>query len=271
MRNLILGVVVLMLAGKFDIQAGSRQAPQPPPAQQPPQTQPPPAKPATTKPAQPQRRVARTATLAISVADPSGTPIPNVLVTVEGTASRSTRTEGGRIALEELPVGRYTVRFEQEGFITVERDLTATAGKPIEIKVTLKPLPAPPAAPAPPTPEPAARKPAIDAKPAMFDVPGVIEKEFVGRGAGKTTPLACGADGAASLIQLNQPLQSHVHDDADEFIYVVAGEGSASVQGATQKLKAGTLLFVPRGTSHGLTVSGRNPLIVLSTRAGRGC
>ena len=154
--------------------------------------------------------------------------------------------------------------------MTVERDLAATAGKPVEIKVTLKPLPAPPPAPAPPAPEPP-KKPSIVAKPAVFDVPGVIEKEFVGRAAGKTTALACGNDGNATLIQLNQPLQAHAHDDADEFIYVVAGEGSASLQGTSQKLKAGTLLFIPRGTSHGLTVSGRNPLIVVSTRAGGGC
>lgn len=273
MRKLLLGVVVLTLAGNFDIHARSPQAPQQPPTQPPPQTQTPPAKPTTAKPApaQAQRRVARTATLAISVADPSGAAIPNVLVTLEGAASRSTRTEGGRIAIEELPLGRYTVRFEQEGFITVERDLTATAGKPIDVKVTMKPMPAPAAPPAPPAPEPAPKKAIVNAKPAVFDVPGVIEKEFVGRAAGKTTPLACGGDGAATLIQLNQPLQPHAHDDADEFLYVVAGEGSASLQGTTQKLKAGTLLFVPRGTSHGLTVSGRNPLIVLSTRAGSGC
>ena len=263
MRKLLLGVFVLIAAGNFDILA---QQPPPTPTQQQP-----PAKPAAPKPAQPKRAPARTATLAIFVADPAGTPVSNVLVTVEGPASRSTRTEGGRIAIEELPAGRYTVRFEQEGYVTVERDLTATSGKPIEIKVTLKPLPALPPAPAPPAPEPPKTKPTIEAKPAVFDVPGVIEKEFVGRAAGKTTALACGNDGNATLIQLNQPLQSHSHDDADEFIYVVAGEGSASLQGTSQKLKAGTLLFVPRGTPHGLTVSGRNPLIVVSTRAGGGC
>ena len=259
MRKLLFGVFVLISAGNFDILA---QQPPPPPQQQPPQ------KPAAQKPPQPRRAPARTATLAIFVADPAGTPIPNVLVTVEGAASRSTRTEGGRIAIEELPAGRYTVRFEREGFVTVERDLVAAGGKPINVKVTLKPLPAPPAAPPPPGPP---RKPTIEAKPAVFDVPGVIEKEFVGRSAGKTTALACGNDGNAALIQLNQPLQPHSHDDADEFIYVVAGEGSASLQGTAQKLRAGTLLFVPRGTPHGLTAAGRNPLIVLSTRAGGGC
>lgn len=263
MRKLILGAVVLISAVSVGMEAQQPPPAQPPPAQQPP---------AQPKPAAPRRAPARTATFAITVADPSGAPIPNVLVTVEGAASRSTRTEGGRIAFEELPLGKYTVRFEQPGFITVERDLTATAGKPIEIKVTMKPLPAPPPEPAPPAPEPTKTKqPPSDAKPAVFDVPGVIEKEFVGRGAAKTTPLVCGSDGNATLIQLNQPLQQHAHDDADEFIYVVAGEGSASLQGTSQKLKAGTLLFVPRGTLHGLTVSGRNPLIVLSTRAGGGC
>src|SRR5215203_3182272 len=224
MRKLILGAIVLISAVSVGIAAQ-----QPPPTQPP--TQPPAQQPpAQPKPAAPRRAVARTATFAVTVADPSGAPIPNVLVTVEGAASRSTRTEGGRIAFEELPLGRYTVRFEQPGFITVERDLTATAGKPIEIKVTMKPLPAPPPAPAPPAPEPTKTKqPPSDAKPAVFDVPGVIEKEFVGRGAGKTTPLVCGNDGNATLIQLNQPLQQHSHDDADEFIYVVAGEGSASL------------------------------------------
>ena len=77
--------------------------------------------------AQQKPRGGRTATLAISVADPAGTPIPNVLVTLEGPASRTARTEGGRIALEELPVGRYTLRFEQEGFVMLERELSATA------------------------------------------------------------------------------------------------------------------------------------------------
>lgn len=214
--------------------------------------------------AQQQRRSGRTATLAVSVTDPSGAAVPNVMVTLEGAVSRTVRTEGGRIALEELPPGRYTLRFEREGFVTLERELTANAGKPVDVKVTLKPLPAPAPALQPPTP-------VVDARPLLFDVPGVIEKEFVGRAAGKTTQLACGQEGSATLIQLNEPLPTHAHPDADEFLYVVAGEGSASLDGRQEKLRAGLLLFVPRGTPHALAAAGRNPLIVLSTRAGPGC
>jgi mannose-6-phosphate isomerase-like protein (cupin superfamily) len=217
---------------------------------------------------QPQRgRGAKTATLAILVTDPAGAQIPNVSVTIEGPASRTARTEGGRIAIESLPPGEYRLRFEREGFITLERELTARAGAPIDVKVTLRPAPEPPP---PPTPvEPV--KPSVDAKPLSLDVLAVIDKEFVGRGKGRTTPLACGGEGSATLIQVNAPVAQHSHDNADEFIYVLAGEGSANVQGTEQRLRAGVLLFVPRGVPHALSQSGRNPLVLISTRAGGDC
>jgi mannose-6-phosphate isomerase-like protein (cupin superfamily) len=109
-----------------------------------------------------------------------------------------------------------------------------------------------------------------DAKPAAVDLLDIIDKEFIGRGAGKTTPLACGGDGNANLIQVNDPVADHAHADADEFLYVIAGEGAASVAGTAHRLRAGTLVFVPRGVTHRFSQSGRNPLILLSVRAGRG-
>lgn len=211
-------------------------------------------------------------TFAILVTDPAGTQISNVHVIIEGAASRTARTEGGRIALEHLPAGNYRLRFEREGFITLERELTARGGTPIDVKVTLTPVPSPPPPPAAPAAPVEPPKPvAVDAKPASFDVPAVIEKEYVGRGAGRTTPLACGAGGTVTLIQLNDPMAQHAHAEADEFLYVIAGEGSATVQGTQQRLRAGILLFVPRGVPHSLSQSGRNPLIVMSTRAGEPC
>lgn len=212
-------------------------------------------------------RGVKTATLAILVTDPAGAQIPNVSVTIEGPASRTARTEGGRIAIESLPPGEYRLRFEREGFITLERELTARAGAPTEVKITLQPVPEPPPSPKPIEPS----SPSANGKPAVFDVIAVAEKEFVGRAAGKTTALVCGGEGSATLIQLNDPVTDHAHDDADEFIYVVAGEGAANVQGMAHRLRAGVLLYVPRGVVHRFSRSGRNPLIVLSTRAGDGC
>jgi mannose-6-phosphate isomerase-like protein (cupin superfamily) len=206
--------------------------------------------------------------LAIFVADPTGAQVPNVLVTVEGPAPRTARTEGGRIAFEGLPPGDYRLRFEREGFITLERELIARAGAPIDVKVTLNPMPAPPP---PPPPAETPRKPVISAKAVAFDITAVIEKEYVGRGAGKTTPLACGNEGAATLIQVKEPLSQQAHPESDEFLYVIAGEGNAHVAGRQERLKAGVLLFVPRGVNHALTASGRNPLVVVSMQAGEGC
>ena len=106
----------------------------------------------------------------------------------------------------------------------------------------------------------------------MFaDLPALIEKEYVGRAPSRTSALACGAGATSTLIQLNEPLATHAHADADEIFYVVAGEGNARVGTGEQRLKAGMFLFVPRGMSHALTPTGRNPLIVLSTRAGEPC
>jgi hypothetical protein len=217
-----------------------------------------------------QRRVVRNATLAILVSDTDGSPVGGVMVTVEGAASRSARTEAGKIVFEGVPAGAYRLRFEKEGFITLERELTARAGPPVDVKVTLTPAPAPPPEPTPPAPEP---KPptTTDAKPVTLDLPAVIEQEFIGRGAGRTTPLACGDGGTATLIQVREPIPLHAHADADEFVYVIAGEGTSNVGGRDWRLKAGVFMMVPRGTTHTLIATGRNPLMVLSTRAGEAC
>lgn len=218
------------------------------------------------------KKPAANVTFAILVTDPDGTQVPRTLVTVEGPASRSIRTEGGRIALENLPAGDYRLRFEKEGFVTLERELTARGGPPIEVNVTLRRTGEAEPAATEPAPEPDAPAPSPStAKPAVFDVPAAIEREYVGRAPERRTPLACGEQGSATLIQLNDPMAPHAHAEADEFIYVVAGEGTATVDGVPQRLRAGVLLFVPRGIPHGVTRSGRNPLIVLATRAGEGC
>lgn len=219
---------------------------------------------------QAQRRGGANATLAVVVTDPAGTPVGNVLVTVEGPASRSARTEAGRIVFEGLPAGAYRLRFEREGFITLERELTARGGAPTDVKVTLTPVPPPPPPPPPPVVEPPP-PPAVDAKPTVLDVPVFIEKNYIGRSAGKTLPLACAAGGTARLIQLNQPLTEQAHPTADEFLYVVAGDGTVRMDGRQEALHAGVLVLVPRGVTRTLASSGRSPLVVLSTRAGEGC
>ena len=215
-----------------------------------------------------QRAKPARATLAIVVSSPDGSPISDALVTIEGPAKRTLRTEAGRAVLEGVPAGEYRLRFEREGYVPLEKELTARAGKPTDVNVTLTELPEPPP---PPVEPPAPKPPASTAKALAADLAALTEKEWIGRAPSKTTLLACSGQTNSNLIQLNRPLAEHAHADADEIFYVVGGEGIARVATGQQKLEAGVFLFIPRGLSHELTPSGRNPLILMSVRAGEPC
>jgi mannose-6-phosphate isomerase-like protein (cupin superfamily) len=214
-----------------------------------------------------QRRAPGSATLAIAVADPSGAPIGNALVTLQGPEERSARTERGRIVFEKLPAGTYRLRFEHEGFVTFERELAARGAKPIPVDVTL--TPAPPVKPVPCV-EPVA-PPAPAVAPLALDLPGFIEKNHVGREPSKVSAITCTPGGAASVIQIREPMPEQRHDDSDEFLYVIAGTGAVRMGDRVEPLESGVLALVPRATPHVITARGRSPLFLLSIRAGEKC
>jgi mannose-6-phosphate isomerase-like protein (cupin superfamily) len=208
-------------------------------------------------------------TFAVLVTDSTGAPIPGVLVSMTGPADRSGRTEAGRLVFENLPAGAYRFRFEREGFIPFEKEVAGRGSKPIDVKATLSAAPPPPP---PPAPEPApVPLPAADATPVVLDMPAFIEKNYVGRAAGKTTPLACGGGGSSTLVQINDPIATHAHADADEFIYVIAGQGTANMGERHEPLGPGVFLMIPRGLAHGFTTGPRKPLVMIATRAGGAC
>ncbi len=215
-----------------------------------------------------QRRTTGSSTFAIFVSDPAGKPITGVKVTLDGPAERSAMTEAGRLAFENLPAGTYHLRFERDGFETLQQDVAARGTKPIDVKVTLVPAVKP--VPPPPTPAPAPTPAVTDEKPVAIDIASLAEKNFVGRASGKVSPLACGAGGTATLIQINDPLADQRHADADEFLYVIAGVGTASLAGLQQALNPGIFVMVPRGVSHTLTPTHK-PLVMLAVRAGDKC
>jgi mannose-6-phosphate isomerase-like protein (cupin superfamily) len=220
-----------------------------------------------------QRRPVGNATLAITVSDPSGAPLGEVTVAVEGPASREVRTERGRIALENLPFGTYRLRFDHEGFLSFEREVVARTATPIDVKVTLTPAPppAPPPAPVAPKAPESTPEPALSSTPITIDMTTFIEKNYVGRGSGKVSPLACSTGGPATLIQVKDPITEHTHADADEFLYTIAGEGSVRAGGKDQPLSAGVFMMVPRGVPHLIVAITRNPLMLLSIKAGEHC
>lgn len=216
------------------------------------------------------------AAFAIVVSDPGGAPLADVKVTLtplagrSGAAPREARTERGRITFENLPPGSYRLRFDREGFVPLERELTARGGAPVDVNVTLTPAPPPPPPPAPPAPV-APPVPALSADPLAIDLTAFIEKNYIGRGTSKASPLTCTAGGPAVLIQVKEALAEPARADADEFLYVIAGEGIGRAAGHDQPLRPGTFMMVPRGVARTLAAAGRNPLVVLSVRAGEKC
>lgn len=56
----------------------------------------------------------------------------------------------------------------------------------------------------------------------------------------------------------------NAHADSDQWLYVVAGEGEATVDGETVTLSPADLLLVERGESHEIRNTGAEPLETLS-------
>jgi mannose-6-phosphate isomerase-like protein (cupin superfamily) len=239
------------------------------------------ATPGQTAPAPaPARRAApgpATMTLTIQVTDTLGSPLAGTQVVVQGPVAREgVTTQDGSIRLASLRAGTYRLRLAHEGSITLEREQTLRAGESLSINVALSAAPPPPKAPEPvklvvnetpgrgPLPPPG--------EPRVVPVPLFLEKNFIGGREGrKESSLGCTATSTATLFQLREAWLNHAHDDADEWIYVVAGEGTLRVANSDQKIQPGTFASVPHTVSHALVPQGRNPLIVISVLAGPAC
>jgi Cupin domain/Carboxypeptidase regulatory-like domain len=260
-----------LILGPGGFQSGA-QTPQTPPAQPqtPPAAQPqPPPKP---RPRQPAPAAKLTLTVMVTALD--GKTLPDVLVNASGPADREGRTDpSGLISFANLPPGTYRLRFEHDEFVTLEKEVSLTAGRSPRISATLTAAPPPPPPPQPdpvPQPQPSA-PPDGNYSPSSVSIPDFIEKNYVGGAPIKRSPLGCGGSSTSTLVQTKEPIAEHTHDDADEIIYVVAGEGTHNVAGRESTLAAGSFAAVPRGTAHSLTRRGSRPLIFVATLAGPPC
>ena len=168
--------------------------------------------------------------------------------------------------------GTYRLQFVREGSITLEHELTLRGGESATVEVVLSAAPPPPKAPEPVAPPPSSLTLGPPGDPKVTPVPLFLEKNFIGgREARKDSPLGCTSTGSATLHQLRDAWLSHTHDDAEEWIYVVAGEGMLRIGTSEQKIQAGTFSLVPHTVAHALIPQGRNPLIVISTLSGSPC
>lgn len=266
MTTLPLLVLSAALSGTPDAQA-------PAPTQQPaPQTTPAP-RPAAQRPRP--AASAATSTLEIAVADPGGLPLQGVTVTATGTLDREGASlASGLVRFLNMRGGEYRLRFAHPRYVLLERDVTMRPGAPMSIDVTLSRAPDQAAEPAPvatPAPAPSTTN-APPGEPRTTAVVDFVERNFIsGRDPLKEDQLGCTASAKTTLIQVRDSLPERVLQDADEVIYVVAGEGSLRLGNRDVTLSATTLAVVPRGTARGVTRRGRNPLIFVSVLSGPAC
>jgi len=212
-------------------------------------------------------------TLSVAAVDGAGAPIPGARVILSGAAARDATTrDDGTIRLIRLKAGSYRVRVEHARFITLERELTLRAGQSQKIEMALSEAPAM-------APERAEEEEAVEAEetPAppgearSLLITNFIEKNFIGRNPKRDDELGCTASARTRLIQLRESLPEESLPDADEVIYVVAGEGTLRLGNRDVELDSSSLAVIPRGTVKALTRKGRNPLIVLSVVSGPSC
>jgi mannose-6-phosphate isomerase-like protein (cupin superfamily) len=274
-------VAAVLLVANLSTGGARAQAPaqkpaaQQPPAQvakpvtPPPQAQPPAARPPATPPARSATASSARGAISLVVTDPVGKTIPDVRVYLTGAMSRDgTTSRDGGLTLEGLRPGTYRLRFEAAGFITLEREVAMRTGPAVEVDVALDRAPAKPVEPPPPA-QPANSRAAIPVDPnaavALLELPDWIQRNLIGRNdpqkedsVGRTPVLT------PTVLQVRDPTHQRGRDDADEILYVIAGEGVLRTGGRDQSLDAGSLAVIPRGVTYTLERRGRNPLIALS-------
>lgn len=263
--------MIAALALAFALQ----QAPAPAPATPAPGA-PAPAQPAA--PAAPRRPAPTSSTVTVHVTDRSGAPAQGVKVSAEGPVVREGTTDAaGQVLLRTMTNGTYRLRASGEKFITLEKEVTVRAGAtaaPIDFTLSpAPPPPEPPPAPEPPPPAPApAAGPAAKAGEArVVSIADLAERSLNGREPVKMVPVACSGLDNTQIIVLRETVNGPANENADEMLYVVAGEALLTLGGRDQTISSGFYAMVPRGTAHTLTRRGRNPAIILSTVGGQPC
>jgi hypothetical protein len=299
MRNaLLLSLLAAALAGATSagIVAQGQPAPAPKPTTQqqpapkpPPQTSAPkpaapaapapkPAAPATGGQAAPRRAPAAASArsgIAITVTDSAGATIGGVTVAADGPTARNGQTSGsGQVNFPGLLAGVYRLRFDGDGVVAFEKEVTVRAGQVLSVDVMLsraKPAPAPAAPPpaAPPPPAPDVTGPA--GAPQLLSVPKVLEGDFVGKNPRRESLLSCSGSTRTTMMQINQPTPERMYADADVVYYVIGGEGTMKLDGKESRLAVNDFVSIPRGGSHSFERRGNRTLILLSVLGGEPC
>jgi hypothetical protein len=214
----------------------------------------------------------KTTSARVSVKDQDGGSLSGVRLLLSGAGTGEFTTgAAGTAIVPNLVDGLYRVRCERDGFITLEREFNVHGATYSPIDIVLNAAPPPP--PPPPKVEPPSPPPIPPSGPSItVSIPDFVDKNFIGgREPFKESILACKPLETVRLLQMREAVARHVHERADEVVYVVAGEGAVRIGEETVAVRAGSLVVVPHGSGHAFERRGKNPLIVMSTLVGAAC
>jgi mannose-6-phosphate isomerase-like protein (cupin superfamily) len=133
--------------------------------------------------------------------------------------------------------------------------LTRETAPPKPVEPPPQPKPAPAAAPPPPDP---------NATATVLSIPDYIEKTKI---LPTGSQVASSGDGAAYVLEVDKS-KDRSHADVDEYLYIVAGQGTLRSKGRDQSLDAGMLVLVPRGVAYTIAPRGRRAMYALSVLTG---
>ena len=223
-----------------------------------------------------QAATAKPGSLAVTVVTESGATLPGATVSLRGGVERQALAGPDGVAtLLNIPAGTYRTRISRDGYFTFEKEVTVRAGTRAasEAALTAAPAAPPPPPPAPketPKPSPSEPRGPLGAAKALSltdlaeqmlrDPAPLVERE-----------IGCSVATASQLILVRETLASHTHADADEMLYLVAGDATLKIADKDTQFSAGWFAIVPRGSAHSVTKRGRNAPIVLSIRSGQPC
>jgi mannose-6-phosphate isomerase-like protein (cupin superfamily) len=104
--------------------------------------------------------------------------------------------------------------------------------------------------------------------PAVFSLPSILAKNAPGKDEPyKIIPLASGKDASATEVVTEKELKPHYHEGREEWAYVIRGGGTMLLGDRKRPVKAGDLVYIPRGTVHGFANGAKGQTVVLSIMA----
>jgi mannose-6-phosphate isomerase-like protein (cupin superfamily) len=215
-------------------------------------------------------QTAKPGSLVLKVTTESGGLLGDAVVRATGPVDRGGTTgSDGVVTLQNMPAGGYRVRIVRDGYHTLDKEVTIRAGGKLATEAVLSAAPPPP--PPPPAPKPEASPTPPPGEPRVLSVAELAEEMLKDPQPLVEREIGCSAFTATRLIVARENIVLHRHADADEVIYVVAGEALLTVGGQDQVIGPGWYGLTPRGTSHSFTRRGRNPMVLLSIQSGPPC